>query len=59
MNMEIFRQTLRRARKMEVFGFLLILLGIVWCVSVVALAIPGVVTGISLSIAGLVVMLMG
>ena len=58
MYLKALRQTLRRARKMEVIGLLLILLGAAGCVSAAALGIPGLLTASLLCIAGIGVVLM-
>ena len=58
MYLELIRQTFRHARRMEVLGFVLTIVGIAGCVSAAALWAPGLVTGSLLCTAGIAVFLM-
>ena len=58
MYLELIRQTFRHARRMEVLGFVLVILGIAGCVSAAALGAPGLLTGTLLCTAGIAVFLM-
>ena len=50
---------MRRARKTEVIGLALLLIGLGMCVSAVGFGAPGVLTGALLCIAGIVIFVIG
>ena len=50
---------MRRARKTEIIGLALLLIGIGVCVSATVFGVPGVLTGALLCIAGIVIFVIG